>query len=58
MTEKLAYTVDELSSALGIGRTKIYQLIAAEQFRPVKIGRRTLIPADQVVALFANQSSC
>ena len=58
MTEKLAYTVDELSSALGIGRTKIYQLIEAGQFRPVKIGRRTLIPADQVFALLANQSAC
>lgn len=41
----LAYSIKEVSRATSLGRTRIYQLIAAGQLEAVKIGRRTLIPA-------------
>lgn len=55
MTKKLAYSVHEVSETIGIGRTKIYELINQGTFRPIKVGRRTLIPADQISALFHDQ---
>lgn len=43
---KLAYTVDEFRHSTGIGRTRIYELIAAGSLRTVKLGRSRLVPAD------------
>ncbi len=43
---KLAYTVDEFRRSTGIGRTRIYELIAAGSLRTVKLGRSRLVPAD------------
>lgn len=45
---KLTYTVDELSAATSIGRTKIYQQVKAGRLRPSKIGDRTLFPVEEV----------
>jgi excisionase family DNA binding protein len=39
----LAMSVDDASRALGLGRTKIYGLIAEGKLLCVKIGRRRLI---------------
>jgi excisionase family DNA binding protein len=36
---------------LGCGRSTIYELIACKLLRKVKLGRRTLIPADDVERL-------
>mgnify|MGYP001412545211 CR=1 FL=1 len=44
--EKLAYTIREFRQASGIGRTRIYDEIAAGRLRTVKFGRSRLIPAD------------
>lgn len=44
--EKLAYTLKEASAALGIGKTTLYEAIAAGQLRAVKLGNRTLIMAE------------
>ena len=41
----LAYSIKEASRATSLGRTRLYQLIAAGQLEVVKIGSRTLIPA-------------
>jgi excisionase family DNA binding protein len=48
---KLTYTISEAAAALSIGRTTIYKLISEQRLRTVKIGARTLIPADQIRAL-------
>lgn len=47
------YGVDDAAHALNIGRSTIYKLIAADRLRAIKIGRRTLIPADSIDALLA-----
>lgn len=39
---KLAYTIPELVSASGAGRSKIYEEIAAGRLKVRKLGKRTL----------------
>jgi len=41
----LAYSIKEASRDTSLGRTRIFQLIAAGRLKTVKIGKRTLIPA-------------
>jgi excisionase family DNA binding protein len=36
--EKLLLTADEVAEVLGIGRTKVYELMAAGTIRSIKIG--------------------
>jgi excisionase family DNA binding protein len=43
MNDKIAYTVQEATAALGIGRTTLYALIKDRQLPVVKVGHRTLI---------------
>ena len=43
MTEKLLFGVTEGATALGLGRSTIWALIAAGRLQTVKIGRRTLV---------------
>lgn len=50
---KLAYRIDEAVRATGLSRTTIWRLVKAGTLRPVRRGRRVLIPADQVEALVA-----
>lgn len=43
--------IDRARSILGnIGRTKLYELIGAGELRAVKLGRRTLLVEDEVLA--------
>jgi excisionase family DNA binding protein len=51
MIEKLSYTVNEATEALGIGRTTIYELIKAGELAVVKIGSRTIIRRKDLDAL-------
>ncbi|MCC5795267.1 MAG: hypothetical protein JJT85_11110 [Chromatiales bacterium] len=44
--QQLAYSVEQFLEKVPIGRTKLYQEIAAKRIHVVKVGRRTLIPAD------------
>lgn len=44
MTERLALTVTEAASALGIGRTVAYDLIRRGEIPHVRIGRSIRIP--------------
>lgn len=47
-TAPLAHSVSEACKRLGIGRTKLYQLIDAQEIRPFKIGVKTLIPESEL----------
>jgi excisionase family DNA binding protein len=44
--DKLLLTPTEAAIALGIGRSKVYELLRAGQLRSVRIGTCRRIPAD------------
>jgi excisionase family DNA binding protein len=47
--EPLAVSVNEARRLLGgLGRTKFYELINDGHLKPIKVGRRTLIPVDAI----------
>ena len=50
---KLAFTLTEASHATTISRSKLYELIAQGRLETRKIGSRTIIPADSLLALIA-----
>lgn len=49
--EKLLLSIPEAAVALGLGRSKIYELLAERRLASVTIGRRRLIRAESVRAL-------
>ena len=44
--ERLAYTINEACTALGIGSTTLYKALAAGELVAIKLGSRTLIRAE------------
>lgn len=46
--ERIALSIQDAADALGIGRTTLYELVAAKEIVPFKIGRRTLILRSEV----------
>ena len=52
-TPKLLYGIEEATHATGIGRSKLYELMAAGELESIKCGKRRLIPADSLVAFIA-----
>jgi len=48
---KLAYSITEAAHAISIGRSKLYELIAANRIETRRIGRRVVIPAASLLRL-------
>ena len=53
---KIAYSIKEACDASSLGRTTIYGHIAARRLRAVRIGGRTIIPAESLHALIAGEA--
>ena len=51
--KKLAYSIREAAEASSLGRTTLYNHIAAGRLRAVRVGGRTIIPAESLHALLA-----
>lgn len=49
--DPITVTVEGAKKALGLGHTKIYELIGDGSLQTVKIGRRTLVKTDSIRAL-------
>jgi excisionase family DNA binding protein len=49
--EPLTITIDDTKKAIGLGTTKIYELINEGKLETVKIGRRTLVKTASIRAL-------
>ena len=49
--QKLTYTINEATEALGIGRSRLYGLFREGRIKPRKLGKRTLILADELKRL-------
>ncbi|WP_267359293.1 MULTISPECIES: excisionase family DNA-binding protein [unclassified Methylobacterium] len=47
-TEKLCFTVPETCFSTGLSRSTIYLLLQEKKLRSIKVGNRTLIPADSL----------
>lgn len=56
-TQPLAYSVDAAIAATGLGRSLIFELMAAGKLARVKVGKRTLIPADSLRALVSGAAA-
>lgn len=53
---KIAYSIKEAASASSLGRTSIYTHIASGRLRAVRVGGRTLIPAESLHALIEGEA--
>lgn len=54
-TPKLAFTIAEACHAVGISRSKLYELIHEGRVEARKIGSRTVIPAHSLKALISKE---
>jgi excisionase family DNA binding protein len=57
-SEPIAVRIPEAIRLIGIGRSKLYELIASGEVEVVKIGRCTLIPTASLHALIERAKSC
>ena len=53
---KIGYSIREACHASSLGRTTLYNHISAGRLRAVRVGGRTIIPADALYALIAGES--
>jgi excisionase family DNA binding protein len=49
--EPQSISISDAARAIGIGRTKLYELINTGDLKTLKIGRRTLVSAASIKAL-------
>ena len=52
---RLGYTIREACELSSLGRTTIYKLIAYEQLRVARLGRRTIVLAESLHALIGGE---
>lgn len=55
-TPKLGYSILEACRASSLGRSTIYNHIAAGRLRAVRVGGRTIIPAEALHALILGEA--
>lgn len=53
MPERLTWTIEEAAQALGIGRALAYELARTNQIPVIRLGRRMLVPRQQLEAMLA-----
>jgi len=53
---KLGYSIREACQATSLGRSTIYARIADKTLRAVRVGGRTIIPAEALHALIAGEA--
>jgi excisionase family DNA binding protein len=53
---KIGYSIKEACRASSLGRTTLYAHIAANRLKAVRIGGRTIIPAESLHALIAGEA--
>ncbi|SNT22855.1 DNA binding domain-containing protein, excisionase family [Sphingomonas laterariae] len=53
---KIGYSIREACLASSLGRTTLYNHISAGRLRAVRVGGRTIIPAEALHALIAGEA--
>jgi excisionase family DNA binding protein len=51
MNKKHLCSISEAARSLGVGRTKLYELIAKRELVSIRIGTRRLVKVDSIEAL-------
>ena len=54
---QISFTIEEACTAIGIGRTKLYQAINSGQLKAKKFGKRTIILKDDLNNFLENLTS-
>ena len=54
---KLAYSIREACAVSSLGRTNLYSQISAGRLRAIRIGGRTLIPAEALRAFIMGEAA-
>lgn len=49
-SDTILNSIPRVCERTGLGRSKVYELIAAGEIKTVKVGRRTLVPEDWLIA--------
>lgn len=52
---ELVYTIEEFATKLKVSKTTIYKLVKSEGFPKICIGRRILIPVNEVMLWFKRE---
>ena len=52
---RIAMSVEETATALGIGKTILYEIMRRPDFPAIKCGRRTIIPVSELERWLAAQ---
>lgn len=55
MTERLAYRVNEFAEAIGVSRSKCYELIARREVPSIRIGGSVRVPVEAARAWMDRQ---
>lgn len=55
MITPMAYSVVDAARVLGIGKSKLYELVKQGEIETIKIGSRTLVLHDQLAAFVDRQ---
>jgi len=53
--EPLALRIPQAAQMLGIGKSTLYEIIAAGEIETIKIGRSTLVPTDSLRSFLARR---
>ncbi len=53
---KLAFSIKEACASSSLSRSSIYNHIAANRLKAVRIGGRTVIPAESLLALISGEA--
>jgi len=53
---KIGYSIREACQATSLGRSTLYAHISAKRLRVVRVGGRTIIPAESLHALIAGDA--
>jgi excisionase family DNA binding protein len=56
LPDKIGYSIREACHASSLGRTTIYNHISAGRLRAVRVGGRTIIPAEALQSLLTGEA--
>ena len=52
---RMLFDIPETGQELRVGRTTVYELIKTGELRPIRIGKRTLIPREELERFIAER---